>query len=203
MSTKRFPSEKRSPSQRRVLVPLAHGFEEIEAITIIDVLRRADLDVVTAGLSHSPARGAHGIEVMPDTCIDEVRGEDFDMIVLPGGMPGAENLRNDPHVQEILGCMKKNGRWTAAICAAPIALEPSGISAGRSVTSYPGFEDQIGGATYLENRVVVDGPVITSRGPGTALEFALTLVERLQGEGNAHELEKGMLVVRSEQPHVA
>lgn len=189
-------------STKKVLVPLASDFEEIEAVTIIDVLRRAGLEVVTAGLTPGPAQGAHGIQVGTDASIDDVTADEFDMIVLPGGMPGADHLRKDSRVQSLLLEMKEKGRWTAAICAAPIAFGPGKIAAGRCVTSYPGFGEQISGASYVESRVVVDGPVVTSRGPGTALEFALTLVERLVGASAAADLGRAMLVQRAEQAHV-
>lgn len=189
-------------SKKRVLVPLARDFEEIEAVTIVDVLRRAGVEVVTAGLEPGPARGAHGISLQTDAHLDDLAGAEFDMIALPGGMPGADHLKNDARIQELLRSMSTQERWTAAICAAPIAFGPAGIAKGRSVTCYPGFGDQVTGASCREERVVVDGKLITSRGPGTALEFALTLVERLLGPEPAAELEKAMLVRRSEPAHV-
>ena len=182
---------------KTVLVPLADGFEEIEAVTVIDVLRRADLEVVTAGIGDpSVARGAHGIDVVPDVGIGDVDGPAIDMIVLPGGMPGAAALQSDPRVQSLIEAVHERGGWTCAICAAPMALGPSGVTAGRTVTSYPGFGERFEHGTYLEERVVVDGRVVTSRSPGTAMEFALTLVEKLVGPEKAGELSRTMLVER-------
>lgn len=184
-------------STRHVVVPLAPGFEEIEAVTIADTLRRAGVEVTLAGLEPGPVTGSHGITVQPDATLDTVRAEELDMAVLPGGMPGAANLRDHRGVQELLRAMAAAGRWCAAICAGPIALGAAGVCAGRSVTSFPGFADQIPAGSYLEDRVVVDGPVITSRGPGTALEFALVLVEKLEGSQAAADLQQRMLVERS------
>src|SRR5262249_47731972 len=156
-----------------VVVPLAAGFEEIEAITIVDVLRRAGETVAVAGLRPGPCLGAHGVTVAPDCTLDEIDAASVRMVVLPGGMPGAANLRDDPRVVRLLQTAARNGAFTAAICAAPIALAKAGLHTGRRVTSYPGFGKDLEGATYVDDRVVVDGKVVTSRGPGTAIEFAL------------------------------
>lgn len=179
----------------RVLVPLAPGFEEIEAVAIIDVLRRAGVHVVVAGLRAGPIQGSHQITLTPDTTLDAAQHERFDMLVLPGGMPGAEHLRDDPRVQAAIRATRDHGGYTAAICAAPIALSQAGVTQGKRATSYPGFDAQVACASYVEDRVVVDGKVITSRGPGTALEFALALVELLQGAAKAAQLRRGMLVL--------
>lgn len=162
---------------KRVLVPLAEGFEELEAVTVIDILRRAGIEVVVASLAGSPVTGSHGIRIAADTPLAAVVEQDFDMIALPGGMPGAEHLRNDPRVADFVRRLHGRGRPIAAICAAPMVLAAAGVLAGRRATSYPGF---LGEASTGE-AVVVDGNVITSRGPGTALDFALTLVEALMG----------------------
>lgn len=181
-------------SAPRVLVPLAPGFEEIEAMAIVDVLRRAGAEVVLAGLKAGPIVGAHDVAMIPDTTIDQVQAESFDMIALPGGLPGAEHLRTDEHVQAAIRAIGAQGGYTTAVCAAPIALSRAGVTAQKRVTSYPGFLKQIECAAYLEDRVVVDGKVITSRGPGTAIEFALELVSTLFGADKAAELRTGMLV---------
>ena len=161
---------------KRVLVPLAEGFEELEAVTIIDILRRAGIEVVVASLAGSPVTGSHGIRIAADTPLAALVEQDFDMIALPGGMPGAEHLRNDPRIAGFVRRLHDLGRPVAAICAAPMVLAAAGILEGRRATSYPGFLD---GATG--EAVVVDRNVITSRGPGTALDFALALVEELLG----------------------
>jgi 4-methyl-5(b-hydroxyethyl)-thiazole monophosphate biosynthesis len=179
----------------RVLVPLATGFEEIEAVAVIDVLRRAGVEVVTAGLQTGPITGSHAIAIVPESTIDRAAAERFDMIVLPGGMPGAEHLRSDARVQALIRSIGERGGYTAAICAAPIALSRAGATSGKRATSYPGFAPQIDCASYVEERVVIDGKLVTSRGPGTALEFALVLVELLVGAKRAAELRSGMLVL--------
>lgn len=179
--------------KKRVLVPLAPGFEEIEAITVIDVLRRADIEVTTAGLNDLAVEGAHQIRVECDTLLSEA-GSNWDAIVLPGGLPGAHHLRDDDCLKELLAKQAQADRIVAAICAAPIALEAAGVLKGRKATSYPGFGEQMPSADYVEDRVCVDGNVITSRGPGTALPFALALVAQLAGEESAQALSKGMLV---------
>jgi 4-methyl-5(b-hydroxyethyl)-thiazole monophosphate biosynthesis len=176
----------------RVLVPLAEGFEEIEAITIIDVLRRASIDVVTAALAELVVKGSHGISVTADARLDDVASAAFDAVVLPGGMPGSRTLRDDERVLGIVRRLAREHKLVAAICAAPIALEAAGVLRGKRATSYPGNE--LPSARYTEERVVADGALITSRGPGTALEFALTLVERLNGPEATQKLRTGMIV---------
>lgn len=184
----------------KVLVLLADGFEEIEAITVIDVMRRASVEVTAAALTQKRVIGAHGIVVEADTLLGQqtdpaqsaVRVVPFDAIILPGGMPGARNLRDDPRVRTLIHAQAAANRLVAAICAAPIALEAAGILGDRHATSYPGYS--LPSARYSEERVVVDGNLVTSRGPGTALEFALKLVELLVGGDSAQKLRTGMLV---------
>ena len=165
---------------KRVLVPLAEGFEELEAVTIIDILRRAGIEVVAAALAGNPVDGSHGIALKADALLDDVSGQAFDMIVLPGGMPGASRLRDDPRIGSIVRRLHDGGAWVAAICAAPMALASAGVLKGRRATCYPGFLDDAADLTLVDMPVVVDGRVITSRGPGTALDFALELVAQLQ-----------------------
>lgn len=167
----------------RVLVPLAEGFEEIEAVTVVDLLRRAGVEVVTAGLAPGPVTGSHGILVAPDTDLESVLHQRFDMVALPGGMPGAANLAADARLLALLQRLADGGQFTAAICAAPSVLAKAGLLAGKRATSFPGFLTSVSspGTVLLEDAVVEDGKVITSRGPGTAMDFALALVERLEG----------------------
>ncbi|WP_428264481.1 DJ-1 family glyoxalase III [Haliangium sp.] len=183
-----------------VLVPLLDGFEEIEAVTIIDVLRRAGVEVVVAGVEPGPVRGSHDIELTAEVALSEVDPAPLAMIALPGGMPGAAKLREHPEVQRLIRAVDQREGFVAALCAAPIALAPSGVLAGKLVTSYPGVEDQLTGAEVVTDRVVVDGRVVTSRGPGTALEFALTLVGLLAGADKEAALERAMLVARGGPP---
>ena len=166
---------------RRVLVPLAEGFEELEAVTIVDILRRAGVEVVVASLGESPVTGSHGIRLAADTPLAALAEQDFDMIALPGGMPGADHLKKDPRVAAIARRLHGKGRPVAAICAAPMVLAEAGLLDGRRATSFPGFLDGAARTTVTADAVVVDGGVITSRGPGTALDFALQLVETLEG----------------------
>lgn len=177
----------------RVVVPLADGFEEIEAMSIIDILRRADIEVVIAGLHDGPITSARGVKVIPDTTIDTIKAEDFDMIVLPGGQPGSDNLNADQRVRNLIVEFYNKGKLTGAICAAPYVLANAGILEGKKATSYPAYKDKITGAMYLEDNVVEDGNVITSRGPATAACFAFKIVERLKGKETAENIRKAML----------
>jgi len=174
-----------------VLVCLAQGFEEIEAVTIIDVLRRGGISVTVAGLADGTVEGSHGIAVQPDCTLDAALARDYDMVVLPGGLPGADNLQADVRVLALLRKMARDGRYTAAICAAPKVLAAAGILDGRTATSYPGFlqRDSAEGLTLSLDPVVQDGKVITSRGPGTALDFALTLLAQLAGARQREDVE--------------
>lgn len=178
-----------------VLVPLADGCEELEAVTIIDILRRAGIDVVTAGLDDQLVRASHGVRIMPDTNLDEALTRDYDMVVLPGGLPGADNLNEDPRVKELLKKMANSERFTAAICAAPKVLANAGLLRGKKATAYPGSLDSVNHQAQLvsADAVVRDGKVITSRGPGTAMDFALALVEALMGKVKRDEVERALV----------
>jgi 4-methyl-5(b-hydroxyethyl)-thiazole monophosphate biosynthesis len=174
----------------RVLVPLAHGFEEIEAVTLIDILRRADIEVLTAGLAEGAAKGAHGVQLIPDATLDQALQQEFDMVVLPGGQPGTNHLKADARIIALLQKMAQAGKYTCAICAAPAVLGQAGLLNGKQATSYPNCLDHAAtGAQPNDAAVVHDGKVITSRGPGTALDFALDLVEELHGKARRNEVE--------------
>jgi len=177
---------------KRVLVPLAEGFEELEAVTIVDVLRRAGIKVVTAALAGNPVTGSHGIVLTADVQLDAVAEQDFDLIALPGGMPGAAYLKDDARIARIVRRLHDGGRPVAAICAAPMVLAAAGVLEGHRATSYPGFLDDAGQLTVVEDAVVVDRGVITSRGPGTALDFALELVAELLGPGARQRIESSL-----------
>ena len=174
-----------------VLVPLAQGCEELEAVTIIDLLRRAEIDVVTAGLDAEPVKASRGVVLVPDRTLDEALQQDYDMVVLPGGLPGANNLNDDPRVTALLRTMADSGKFTAAICAAPKVLASAGLLEGKAATSFPGALEglDVPGLDYQEQPVVTDGTVVTSRGPGTAMDFALDLIEKLAGRGKRDEVE--------------
>jgi 4-methyl-5(b-hydroxyethyl)-thiazole monophosphate biosynthesis len=186
-------SERRQPGI--VLVPLAAGFEEIEAVTIIDVLRRAGVEVRVAGLAPGPVEGSHGIRLATDCVLDEVDAAGLAMLVLPGGMPGATNLQRDERILALVRALESSGRTVAAICAAPLVLGAAGVLQGRKATSHPSVREKLAGAEVVaQPRVVRSGPIVTSQGVGTALEFALALVEELAGAAKARELRAAMLV---------
>jgi 4-methyl-5(b-hydroxyethyl)-thiazole monophosphate biosynthesis len=179
----------------RVLIPLANGCEELEAVTVIDLLRRAGIEVVTAGLTDGPVTASRGVVLIPDRSLDQVLDDDFDMIVLPGGLPGADYLDADPRVHALLQRMAEQERYTAAICAAPKVLLNAGLLDGRRATAYPGVIDGLmtENSQLLAEAVVTDGKVVTSRGPGTAMDFALTLIERLLGADKREEVETPLM----------
>lgn len=176
----------------KALVPLAPGCEEIEAVTIIDILRRAGVDVVSAGLAAGPVKASRGVMLLPDTTLDEALKQEFDLIALPGGMPGMTNLKNDPRIIALLKHMAAAGKYTTAICASPAVLAEAGLLAGKRATCYPGFLDQAAEVTQDHAAVVRDGHVVTSRGPGTAMDFALELVELLAGHTKRNEVEAAL-----------
>ena len=183
----------------RVCVLLAQGLEEIEAVTIIDVLRRVEIDVVTLAVEGTGSggleiKGSHDVTIRADKTLSAGSPENWDMVILPGGMPGSSNLRDSAAVQTLIKKQNQSGQKVAAICAAPIALGAAGILQGKKATSYPGFEKELKGATVVSDRVVRDGNVITSRGPGTAIEFALELASLLKSKAVAEKLRSGMLV---------
>ena len=179
---------------KKVLVPLAKGFEEIEAVSIIDVLRRAAADVVIASVDGSECVcSSHNVRVLTDCALSAVDSSSFDMIALPGGNEGATTLAKDALPQKLIKEFHAKGKFVAAICAAPIALHAAGILQNVPYTCYPGCNTQIGGLYTEDKNVVVSDKIITSRGPATALAFALTLVEVLFGTPKAKELAAGML----------
>lgn len=179
----------------KAIVVLAEGFEEIEAVTPIDVLRRAGVEVVTAGLTGRKVTGAHGITLEADTTVAHAPA-DADAVILPGGLPGAEHLGKSEAVAALVKRTAERGKTVAAICAAPaLALARTGLLDGKRATCYPGFEKHFSSkTTRSDERVVVDGHLTTSRGPGTALEFSLALAAQLAGPAKARQLEEGMLV---------
>lgn len=175
-----------------VLVPLAQGCEELEAITIIDLLRRADIGVVSASLDEQPVRASRGSVLIADVTLNDAVKQKYDMIVLPGGLPGADHLDQDPRIHGLLKEMSETGRYTAAICAAPKVLASAGLLAGKTATSFPGVLDGVEEVTYSEDPVVRDGLVVTSRGPGTAMDFALALIEILAGSDKRDQVEAAL-----------
>ena len=178
---------------KKVLVTLAPGFEEIETITVVDILRRAGARVVLAATEEGPIEGSRGVSVLPDTLIDQVDDKDFDLVVLPGGQPGTRNLQNNAKVNAIIQNMHQSHKYIAAICAAPTILHSAEILGNSAITSHPSVKDQLKDVNYSEERVVVDGTIVTSRSPGTALEFSLKLVEILFGRDRMDTVNQGVM----------
>ena len=176
----------------KVLVPLAQGCEEIEAVTVIDILRRAGIEVISAGLDDQPVRASRGVVLLPDTTLDSALKFDFDMLVLPGGQPGSNNLKADKRILDLVKRMAQQGKYVAAICAAPSVLAASGVLDGKRATSFPGALDAFPQVQQQHTAVVEDGKLITSRGPGTAMDFALVLVERLLGKAKSDEVSSAL-----------
>jgi 4-methyl-5(b-hydroxyethyl)-thiazole monophosphate biosynthesis len=180
---------------KRVLVPLAPGFEEIEAVTLIDILRRAGISVDVAGQSSGPITASRGVRMIPDMTLREALAREYDLVALPGGAAGTENLMTDPHLAKILSGMVEKKKYVAAICAAPSILAARGYLAGRPATSHPSVEARLreGSVDYRTDRVVADGAFLTSRAPGTAMEFAFRIVEILVGPEKVKEINGSVL----------
>ncbi len=178
---------------KKVLIPLAQGCEELEAVTVIDLLRRAGITVVTAGLDKQPVTASRQTVLLPDTDLDAALLDEYDMVILPGGLPGADHLDNDPRIRDILVKMANSEKFTAAICAAPKVLANAGLLNGKQATAYPGVLESNAETTVTGEAVVTAGKVITSRGPGTAMDFALTLIAALAGKDKRDEVEKGLV----------
>ncbi len=180
---------------KKVLVPLAPGFEEIETVTVVDILRRAGARVTIAGTEEGPIEGSRGIRLIPDERMEQVDSKEFDLIVLPGGQPGTQNLNDNPRVQTLLKEMNEQKKQIGAICAAPLVLQTAGLLKDKTATSHPSIQKELdgNGIRYSEDRVVVDGNLITSRGPGTAMEFALKLVELLFDRERLETVNNGVL----------
>ncbi len=176
----------------KVVVLLADGFEEMEAVVVIDILRRASIETVVAGLHDGAIESSRKIRVLPDTTVDSIRAADFDMIYLPGGQPGTNNLKADPRVKRLLGDFQSSGKRIGAICAAPTVLAAAGLLENKRVTSFPAEKDNLGNVVYLEDPVVIDGNILTSRGAGTASEAGFAIVSLLVDPAAAEKIRKAM-----------
>ncbi len=174
------------------LLPLAQDFEEIEAVTIIDVLRRANIEVTVAGLDNELVTGSHRIPILADSLLSEVLGNSYDLIALPGG-PGTKHLKTSVEVLELLKKQSAESKWIGAICAAPTVLSTAGLLKERRATAYPTVKEELQVKEYLDVDVVVDGNIVTGRSPAAAMPFALKLVEVLTGEETATATAKAMI----------
>lgn len=179
----------------RVLIPLAQGCEELEAVTVIDLLRRAGIEVVTAGLDGQTVTASRGVRLLPDTTLDQIVNDSFDMIILPGGQPGADYLAKDERIIKLVRTADAAGQPVSAICAAPKVLAKAGIVDGKKISCYPGSVElsATNNIKILSDAVVEDGNIITSRGPGTAMDFALVLIEKLLGREARKDVELPLL----------
>ncbi len=183
--------------RKKVLVPIADGVEEIEAVCIIDVLRRAGAEVTVAAVDNLAVTASRGVRLVADRTLESCGGERFDLIALPGGLPGAEHLRDCRPLIDLLREQARRNRLYAAICAAPaVVLQHHGLLEGRRATCHPALAERLEPAARTGARVVVDGNCITSQGPGTALEFALELAARLFGPERAEAVAGPMLARR-------
>ena len=178
----------------KALVHLASGFEEIEAINIVDVLRRADIDTKMVSINNElQVTGAHGIEVSADILMNDADYSSADILILPGGMPGTKNLAECPELLNKLQAHHDNGKWIAAICAAPLVFGRMGLLKGKTATCYPSFEPELIGATLSDEKVVVCENIITGKGPGVTIDFALEIVKLLKDEDFAAQLAVGLI----------
>jgi protein deglycase len=177
----------------KILVPISNGFEEVEAVSIVDVCRRAGIEVITAGVEDNILIGAHNIKIETDKKISEVSSDNFDMIALPGGLPNAFTLAENSDVQRLLKEFKEKNKKIAAICAAPYALHKANVL-NENYTCYPSFEEKIKDEGYINNKnIVIDSNVVTSKGPATAMEFALEIVKILKGDEVYFSVKNGLL----------
>jgi 4-methyl-5(b-hydroxyethyl)-thiazole monophosphate biosynthesis len=195
----------------KVVVPMAEGFEEIEFVTIVDILRRAEVEVVTASLGKrngdgsarrggaadedevGAVRGSHGIRIVPDAALEDIDPEDFDAVVLPGGYPGFVHLGEDERVLDLVRRMDGLGKYVAAICGAPSVLIKAGVVEGRRATIHPAGRKDLSDEQYVDDRVVVSGKLVTSKAAGTAMEFALRLVGEFAGTERMRRLAEEIL----------
>lgn len=178
----------------RVLVPMADGTEEMEAVIVIDTLRRAKWEVVAAGTKKGVITASRGVKIVPDVAWDEIDPSSFDVIVVPGGAKGVENLLKEESLREAIRSLHRAGKIVAAVCAGPLVLQHAGVLAGRKATCHPDVVPKLTQAQYVNEAVVVDGSVITSQGAGTCFKFALAIVAKVDGSEKAEAVARGMVV---------
>lgn len=179
---------------KKILLILADGFEEIEALGTADVLRRIGAEVVIAGVHAGAVTGAHNMPVIPDVLLADVKKEIFDAVVLPGGMPGAANLDNSSDVSEVLSAANAGNKVIAAICAAPFILAKRGLLDGRRFTMYPGFDAMLNGLQYTDALAEIDGNIVTGKGPGAVFEFTRGIAVSLGMEKECEKVYQGMFI---------
>jgi 4-methyl-5(b-hydroxyethyl)-thiazole monophosphate biosynthesis len=177
----------------RILVPMTDGCEEIEVIIPVDVWRRAGFEVITAGLSSQPVQAARQTRHLPDEMLEGVLGEVYDLIYLPGGRPGADHLAGHTGLIERLQRQQQDGKWIAAICAAPLVLDRAGLLSGKKFACHPGARAELTTACAVDERIVVDGKLITGIAAGAAMELALRVVQELAGPERVKEVDAGLL----------
>lgn len=179
----------------KVAVYFATGYEEVEALSVVDVLRRGGVEVSMVGVTGKTVASARQISINMDQTIDEVDHSQIDMMVLPGGLPGVDNLKVSETLVKHLKAFKEEGKWLAAICAGPSVLGELGLLQGEKATCFPGFEDKLLGAEVVNERAVVSNHVITGKGAGAALEFALTILSVIKGKEAADKVAKSMIII--------
>ena len=178
---------------KKTIIFLAEGFEEIEALSVVDILRRANVECKMCSLGHTAVTGSHGIQVMADITLENADIDEFDCLILPGGMPGAKHLKENSKIIEYVKKFHRENKLIAAICAAPIVLAEAKVIENLEITSFPGVKDQLKGAIYKEELVVQNKNFITSRGPATAIEFGFAIVKALDKK-EEENLREAMLV---------
>ena len=176
----------------KVAVLLANGFETLEALTVVDILRRGEVECNTFSLEGNEVTTSHNIKLKADKSIMNEEINSYDFLVLPGGMPGSINLKDDERVIELVKKFNEKNKWICAICAGPIVLGKAGITEGKNLTCYPGFEEELGNCNYKNDMVVVDGNIITGRGPAAAIPFAFEILSKISEE-KAEKIKKAML----------
>lgn len=177
-----------------VLIPIADGSEEMEVVIVVDTLRRVPWNVVAAGIAPGPVTASRGVRLLPDAAWADLKPETFDLLVIPGGKKGVEALSRDERILAAIRQFVTQGKWVAAICAGPLVLQAAGVLKGRRATCHPGVAGELTQTARLNDRVVVDGRLITSQGPGTTIEFALAIIRAVEGDRKAGELAKAMIV---------
>jgi len=181
---------------KKVLVPLADGCEEMEGVIIIDTLRRAGWEVVVAGLKEGYVSASRGVKIVPDTTLADVELNDFDMIVIPGGAVGTDKLSSNEKLLEAIRLFHEKGKILGAICAAPLVLQAAGILKGKKITCHPAVINRLKEGERLDETVVIDGNIITSQGPGTSFQFALSIIALMEGGEKSDSLAVSMIVQR-------